>query len=144
LREVIREDEGATYGVSTGVGVLKYPCEAYQFAVTYTTNPDRLDRMLEVTENTIDEIIAGEFDDVNVSKIRTNLERKRETDLKKNNFWLSSIYNRVYYGQDFNIVNDYQKMIAEIDKDYLIKAAKEYCEDQNNILIIQLPEAMKQ
>lgn len=143
LREVIREDEGATYGVGTWVSPYKFPYERYMFGVTYTTNPERLDYMLDVTNNTIEEIRKGNFDEVNVSKIKTQFTRKRETDLKKNRFWMNAIYNRVLYNQDFNVITDFDKYVEKIDKDYLTKAAEEYCKDDNNVLVIQLPEDMK-
>ncbi len=143
LREVIREEEGGTYGVQAYVSPSRLPEPTYNFVVSFNMDPERLDHLLDRTQETINTVIAGDFDEKNVLKIKKQMKRKRETDLKKNRFWLQSIYNRLYNDQPFSIINDYNKYVDQINKDYLTEAAKKYCGNENFIQVIQLPENMK-
>jgi len=142
LREEIREDEGGTYGVGAYISTSYLPEASYNFVVTFSTKPERVEELLTKANNVVKEIAKGNFEEENVSKIKKQLKRRRETDLKKNRFWLGQIYSKLYYKQPFSIINEHDKYIEKIDKDYLVKAAKKYTGDKNDIKIIQMPEAM--
>lgn len=143
LREEIREEKGGTYGVGTWVAPNHYPNQDYTYNVTFTTAPAKLDDLILTIKKVFAEIKAGTFKDDNVEKIKEQLIRKRETDTKKNNFWLGSMYSRTYNGQPFSIINDFDKYVKTITKESLTKTANKFLDEKNWIQVVLYPESMK-
>lgn len=143
LREEIREEKGGTYGVGTWVAPNHYPNQDYTYNVTFTTAPAKLDDLILTIKKVFADIKAGTFKDDNVEKIKEQMIRKRETDTKKNNFWLGSMYSRTYNGQPFSIINDFDKYIKTITKESLTKTANKFLDEKNWIQVVLYPESMK-
>ncbi len=143
LREEIREEKGGTYGVGAWAYPKHFPYADYTFGVTFTTAPDKLDDLILTVKKVFAEVKAGGFKDDNVEKIKEQLIRKRETDLKKNNFWLGSMLSRSFNQQPFSVINDFDKYVKTITKESLTKTANKYLDEKNWIQVSLYPEAMK-
>jgi zinc protease len=143
LREEIREEKGGTYGVGAWFSPNHYPYEDYTFGITFTTAPDKLDDLILTIKKVLAEVKAGTFKDDNVDKIKEQLTRKRETDLKKNNFWLGTMFSRSYNQQPFSVVNDFDKYVKTITKESLTKTANKFLDEKNWIQVVLYPESMK-
>jgi zinc protease len=143
LREEIREEKGGTYGVGAWVSPKHYPYSDYTFGVTFTTSPDKLDELILTIKKVFAEIKAGSFKDDNIDKIKEQMTRKRETDIKKNNFWLGNMYARSFNQQPFTLINDYDKYVKTISKESLTKTANKYLDEKNWIQVVLYPEASK-
>ncbi|MEI6091647.1 MAG: insulinase family protein [bacterium] len=143
LREEIREEKGGTYGVGAWASPKHFPNADYTFGVTFTTAPAKLDELILTIKKVFAEVKAGTFKDDNVDKIKEQMTRKRETDAKKNNFWLSSMFSRSFNEQPFSLINDYDKYVKTITKESLTKTANKYLDEKNWIQVVLYPESMK-
>jgi len=142
LREEIREEKGGTYGVGAWVSSSKFPKETYNWGVSFGTAPEKLPELIGVVKTVLNDVKTGNFKDENVAKIKEQMVRKYETNLKKNNFWLGSIYSCIYNGDDFNVINNYKNYVEKIDKKTITETATKYI-NNNWIQVTSYPEDMK-
>ena len=130
LREALREELGGTYGVSAGASTSLYPKPEYDFTVAFGCGPDRLDEMVTRVFAEIDRIKNEGVPDDLLAKIKESQRRERETDLKENGFWLSTLRFYDFNHEDPGQILDLEKWIAELDSDDIQNAARKYLDDQ--------------
>lgn len=126
LREVIREDKGGVYGIGARPRLEKYPNPEYSISIFFGTSPAKVKDLITAAKGVIDELKSGTFKDDNIDKVKEIMKREYEVNLKENNFWLNSIYNSLYNGDDLNEILENNQLVDKITKDYVVSAAKKY------------------
>ncbi|HYV97858.1 MAG TPA: insulinase family protein [Gemmatimonadaceae bacterium] len=100
MRETLREDLGGTYGVGVGVGLDRWPEERFTTSVTFGASPARIDSLSNVALDVLRKFANDGPTSDELSKVRENLLRERETALKENEFWITMLQNQVLWGDD--------------------------------------------
>ncbi|HEY0782837.1 MAG TPA: insulinase family protein, partial [Thermoanaerobaculia bacterium] len=141
LREVLREDLGAIYGVSVGGSVSQRPWQSYRLAVSFGCAPENVDRLVAAV---FAEIAALREKGVAVSyvqKVQEGERRQREVDLKSNPFWMTAL--RTYYveGLDPREILRSRERIEQLTPERLAAAARLYLPADRYVLAVLKPEA---
>jgi zinc protease len=90
----LREVRGAVYGVLIDVQVAEVPRPTYRATIDFTTDPQRVDELIEVVWK---EIAALREDGPDTRALRLNkrtLRRSREEALGSNGFWLGVLQSK--------------------------------------------------
>lgn len=89
LREVLREDLGATYSVGVRGNPSQYPVGSYRLSVSYGCDPERVEELTAAVFTQIDSLQSVGLDSTYTNKVREIRRREREVSLKENGWWLS-------------------------------------------------------
>ncbi|NVM56519.1 MAG: insulinase family protein, partial [Desulfobacterales bacterium] len=111
LREVLREDLGGTYGVSVQAAPSRYPEERYRFTIHFGCDPERVQELTAVVFEQIDSLKTFGTTVKYLTKVKETQRRERETNLKRNEFWLSIIETYDYHGEALPDILKYDELV---------------------------------
>ncbi len=140
LREVLREDEGGTYGVSVRAGVTRIPRQRTSFAVSFGCDPERVEELTGLVYDGIRHLQTEGPDPEDVAKVAEQDRRAREVQLRENGFWLSSLESYLWDGLDPRLILDYDDLVDGLSTESIRAAAKRWIDLDRHIEVILLPE----
>ena len=142
LTETLREQLGGTYSPSVSGSGRRIPRAEYGIQVHYSSAPDKVDTLTRSTLALIESVKAAPPSAADVEKVREQLLRSREVELKQNAFWLSNIAARDQAGEDLaGLGEPYDAMIKALAPAQLQEAARRYFDLGNYARFVLLPEA---
>lgn len=141
LREVLREDMGATYGVGVNGILVDRPKERYLFTIGFGCAPENVEEMITAVKKELEIVQQSGLDQSYAEKVQEAQRRRREVSLKENGFWVSVL--RTYYtrGMDPRLVLDYDALLARVTPENFKATAQKYLSSDNRMQAILLPEA---
>ena len=145
--EVIREKMGGTYSPSAGVNyeVLPKTEVAWQFYIN--CDPSKAGEIEKAAMDIMKQYVKKGPDAATLAKVKEQMIRARETNLKENSFWRSILYGSYYYGLDRTdevLLDDYKKLVESITAKDIQKIAKKYINLKNYIVVTLEPEEVKE
>jgi zinc protease len=140
LREVLREDMGAVYGVSVEGDLDKRPRPKYRMSIVFGCAPEKVDALIQATFAEIEAIQKNGVADAYITQVKEQERRERELDLTDNNFWLNALELYLTEGLDLKDLNHYDKLIARVSSDNVRDAARKYLNTQRYVLGVLRPE----
>jgi zinc protease len=140
LREVLREDMGAVYGVSVSSDLDKRPRPGYRMSIQFGCAPEKVDALVQATFTEIEAIQKNGVADAYVQQVKEQERRERELDLTDNNFWVSALELYLTEGLDLKDINHYDQLIARVSSDNIRDTARKYLDTQRYVLGVLLPE----
>lgn len=139
LREVIREEEGGTYGIGVWASPNRYPDEEYLVHITFGTDPARADELANRVLSVLEEIRSNGFEPSYAQRVRTTQSEEFEKDIRTNGYWMSTLQGLYYHDLDPARIQEYPKLIERIDAELLTEAANRYLNQDSYIELILLP-----
>ena len=97
LREVLREELGATYSVTVGSTFSWRPEGQYRLSITFGSDPERADELLEAVYGEIERLKGSPPTEDEVNDVREAQRRTWETDQESNSWWLNVLDGRYRY-----------------------------------------------
>ena len=139
LREVLREDMGATYGVGVNGILVDRPKQRYLFSIGFGCAPENVEDMITAVRQEIEAVQENGLDDTYAEKVREAQRRRREVSLKENSFWISVL--RTYYTRDMDprLILDYETLVERVTPEQLKASAKTYLTGENSMRAILFP-----
>jgi zinc protease len=142
LREILREQLGGTYSVSTQANYDKTPRPEYAFSVDFGSAPDRADELVKRVFAEIEAFKASGPTEKQVTDAKEGFIRDYETNIKSNNYLLAQIALKYQYGEAdeikvlFDLPAWYQKLTAKAIQD----AARTYLNNNRYVKVMLFPE----
>ncbi|MCG8458437.1 MAG: insulinase family protein, partial [Holophagales bacterium] len=140
LRELLREEMGATYSVGVSGRVDRWPEAYFDLSVGFTCNPEEVDPILEKLFTELDDVRENGPDPDTVAKVRENLQREREVSLRENSFWLGILSSYLRNDLDLGMIHRYGELLAGLEPELVQDAARHYLIDDRYLLGVLLPE----
>jgi zinc protease len=140
LREVLREDKGGVYGVSSWEELNKYPKPEYAVNVYFGCNPDRVDELTNAVIEQVNLMKKTEPEDKYMVKVKEMLTRTHEVQLKENNYWLNKLSSYYFYDEDLSKFLEVKKRIDQLKPEDIKKAANKYLNLKNLMKFVLYPE----
>lgn len=140
LREILREDLGGTYGVRIRPSSSRYPDSEYSITIAFGCDPERVDELRGTVMDEIDNLKIRGLTKEYLDKVKESQRRKRETDLKKNNFWLSALQLAYYHDKDPRDILEFEKQVDSLTLGDIKSAARKYFNTRNYVQVVLLPE----
>jgi zinc protease len=140
LREVLREDMGAVYGVSVFGNLSRRPWPSYEFSIEFGCAPERVDDLVKAVFAEVASIQANGVAEAYLTQVREAERRTRELNLTDNQFWLSAL--EVYYTErlDPKDILRFDELIATITSDRMRDTARRYLDPSRYALGVLAPE----
>jgi zinc protease len=139
LVEKLREEKGGVYGVNAAGTLSKYPYSYSTFAITFPCAPENTDTLTKATLEELKTIISKGISEEDLVKVKEQQRRKLETDLRQNMYWISSLYDAYYLGNDPAKTVFREKQIDGLSGKMIQDAAKKYINLSGFIRGVLLP-----
>jgi zinc protease len=135
--KTIREQEGGTYGVGTGLSSAREPFSRVTVLVQFDTNPEQAERLGTLTTKYLKEFAqngptAEEFA-MAVENVKKNLPESRIS----NNYWLSALSENEDYGIDYDA--EYEKALNTVTAEDVKTLLQAVLAQENFIQIMMVP-----
>jgi zinc protease len=140
LREVLREDKGGVYGVGSRQSIDKYPKEKYSINISFGCDPKRVDELITAVLDVMNSMTMDKPDTSYISKVKEIQKREYEVNMKENWFWMNSLYNSYYYGEDPVRILKTNDRIDKLTAADIFNSAQKYFKTDNYIRVVLMPE----
>jgi zinc protease len=140
LREALREDLGATYGVSVRAAPSHYPSSDYSISINFGSDPARVNELVFVVFEEIHRLQDDGPSEADVEKVQEIQRRERETALKQNRSWLRWLEFYDQHGEDLLQINAYNDLVDNLTAEAIQEAAKRYFDVKNYVQVSLFPE----
>ncbi len=111
--ESIREDEGGTYSVRVSMNIQQFPEPAWKLTVMFDTDPVKADRLAGIVHREIRLMQEQGPREDDLLKAREYFLKKRQEDLKENNWWDNMLTDYYFSGTD--MINDYGELVDGLE-----------------------------
>jgi zinc protease len=141
LREVLREDLGGVYGVSVGASPRVIPDTGAQVSIGFGADPARLDELVDSTFAVIRAFQESGPADSIVHKVQEAQRRERETNLRRNAWWLGQL--AAYRRNNLDPLNllEHEQRVSSLTPATIRQAARQYIGMENYVQVSLVPEA---
>ena len=140
LREAMREEKGGVYGVSVSAYLSKYPYEKYSSYIYFGCSPENVEGLINTAYAEIKKIQENGPTEKDLNKVKETLKRSRETDLKENRWWSSTLRHSHIYGDDLSKIDKYIETLNKVSIADIKNAANKYFNDTNRARFVLMPE----
>jgi zinc protease len=141
LREVLREDEGGTYGVSVRTSSTRWPRQTSTFSVHFGCSPDRVEELVALVYDEIRALQEQGAATENIAKIQEQNRRSREVQMRENGFWLAALEASYWHDLDPREILTYNELIEGLTPEAAQNAAKRWIHWDRRIEVILKPES---
>ncbi|MCP3959893.1 MAG: insulinase family protein [bacterium] len=140
LRELLREDLGATYGTSVSGGISWRPKQRYSVSIQFGCAPEEVDSLVESVFEEIARVHSDGVEQTYIERIQEIQRRQRETSVKENGFWLGGLQTYYNLGLDPRLILEFDALVEGITPESLKKAASRYLNPERYVLGVLSPE----
>jgi zinc protease len=141
LREVLREDMGAVYGVQAEGGLSSRPRGEYTFHIAFGCAPEKVDSLVQAVFAEIESIQKNGVPEGYLQKVREQERREREVAERENRFWLGALEAYASEGWDLRGILRYGELVEMVTSERLQQAARTYFHRDRYLLGVLRPEA---
>jgi len=143
LVEVIREELSGVYSPAVMLQFEQYPEPNYDLIIFFGCNPKTTEKLTKAVFRIMKDIQKKGPQSVDLTKAREAMIRKRETDLEKNEFWLSYLENAYFNGDDPLKINTYTERVNAITTEDVKQAAQKFFNLDHYVRVVLKPEPKK-
>lgn len=141
VRENLREDKGGVYSPFVGGGLAREPHGSSQVVIFFQCAPEDVEKLVEAVKEEIKSLQTNGPSEDNMAKVKETRRRGLETNMKRNNFWMSTINESYKHDESPLQVFDTEKMIENLNAADVQKAAKSMIDLNKGIIVTVKPEA---
>ncbi|HUJ58731.1 MAG TPA: insulinase family protein [Kofleriaceae bacterium] len=140
LREVMREDMGGVYGVQVRASISREPKQRRELSIFFGCDPANIDKLRAAAFAEIGKFAKDGAGDDYIAKVREQLRREHEVNLKENSWWLDQLRDQYYFGDDFTKTTDIDATIARVTSDHIKASAKKFFDPAHYVIGVMKPK----
>jgi zinc protease len=141
LNETLREKLGGAYSPNVGGGCGRLPRQEYSISVQFNSSPENVEKLSKSVFALIDSLKAHGPSASELAKVKEQLIRAREVEIKQNAYWVGNILARDQAGEDVaGLLGAYDEMLKNLSAAQIQAAAKKYFDVNNYARFVLLPE----
>ncbi len=141
LTESLREKLGGTYSPNVSGYCARTPRQEYTIQVSYGSSPENVETLGKTVFALIDSLKTQGPTAADVERVREQIIRGREVELKQNSYWLGGIVSREQSGEDIaGLTGHYDGMVRNLTAAQIQAAARVYLNVTNYARFTLLPE----
>jgi zinc protease len=143
LNETLREQLGGTYSPGVGASPTRVPNPEYMLRVEFESSPQNVETLTKSVLALIDTMKTRGPSAADVEKVKEQMIRGRETELKTNGYWVGNISGRDQSGEDIaGLLEPYDRLIRSLTPAQVQQAARLYFDTKNYARFVLLPETI--
>jgi len=131
--ETIREEQGGSYGVATRQMTSQFPEETFGLFMMFDCDPERQDELADIIYEEVQKLYKEGPAKEDLNKAKKHFLKKREQDLKENNFWLSSLKHNYVHNENKIAPENYEDIVESLTVEDIQAAAEKYLKNANRV-----------
>lgn len=139
LTDLLRIEQGGTYGVSVSADASNIPVPEYTVDIGFGAAPERVDSLARTVFAVVDSLRKNDPTPAYVEKVKESWRRSHETQLRENGYWLSVLAAYVRRGEDPAQVVNVAKWMAGLDGATIRDAARKYLSQAQYVRVTLKP-----
>ena len=144
LTETLREKLGGTYSPGVNGSCARVPRQEYNITVRYGSSPENVEQLTSAVMSLVDSLQRTPASAADLERVKEQILRNREVQLKENSYWISNIVAREQAGEDLaGMLAPYDEAVKKLTSAQLQAAAKQYLDKKNYARFVLLPEEGK-
>jgi zinc protease len=144
LNETLREKLGGTYSPNVAGGCSREPRQEYEIRINFGSSPENVELLSKATFALLDSLKSTPPSQADLDRVKEQILRVREVEIKQNNYWVSNIIARDAAGEDLaGLTTQYDEMVKRLTAAQLQQAARQYFDTANYARFLLLPETVK-
>jgi zinc protease len=145
LNESLRERLGGTYSPNIGGSCQRLPRQQYTVQLGYGSSIENVEPLTAAVFALIDSVKTQTPSKADVDKVKEEILRSREVEVRTNAYWLGNIQARDQAGEDLaGLGSSYDEMVRRLTASDIQNAARKYFNTGNYARFLLLPEAKTQ
>ncbi len=141
LNESLRERLGGTYSPNIGGGCQRLPQQRYTIQIGYGSSTENVEPLTQAVLALIDSVKTTAPSQADVDKVKEEIIRSREVEVKTNDYWLNNIAARDQAGEELaGLGAAYDAMVRRLTAADIQQAARKYFNTANYARFVLLPE----
>ena len=143
LFELLREDMSGVYGVDVGGGIERRPRQRRSVAISFGCAPGAVKRLRAAVLAEIHKLGQAGVDEVVLTKLRQQLIRGHEVELKDNGYWLGGLSDAYELGDDPARLLDIKAELDRLTNAHVRAAARRFLSTHQYVTGVLLPRARR-
>lgn len=135
-RDLIREEEGGSYGVNVSTGMSRLPQSDYTMVINFDSDPQKEAKLTQIVYEQIDVIQKQLANADEIESIKKTILKSRAEKVVTNGFWLTNLNNMVLYNEGFKDDVLYEKTVKEITPEDIRTFAKQFFAQPKTVEVI--------
>ncbi|MDB4876574.1 MAG: hypothetical protein JWM41_3020 [Gemmatimonadetes bacterium] len=142
--ETLREKMSGTYSPNINSSSTKIPQPQYNVTAFFSSSPENIEPLSRALFSVIDTLQRSGPSQVDVDKVKEELIRSHEVELKQNAYWMSYILAKDQNGEDVAAAQaSYEAMIKKLTRADIQRAARQFVNMKNYVRVVLVPEGPK-
>ncbi|CAM3391074.1 M16 family metallopeptidase [Flavobacterium chungbukense] len=134
--DLIREEEGGSYGVHVSNSVNRLPSDEYSMTINFDSDPEKEEKLTKIVYEQIALMQQKEVNEDDIQSIKNTVLKGRAEKVLNNGFWMSSLNNMIMNNETFKDDAVYKKTLNEITTADLKAFAKEFFAKPSTVEVI--------
>lgn len=134
--DLIREEEGGSYGVHVSAGVSRLPSDEYSMTISFDSDPEKEEKLTKIVYEQIDLIQKKAPKEEDIQSIKNTLLKSRAEKVLANGFWLGNLNNMMLNNESFKDDVIYKKTLNEVTPEDVRAFAKEFFAKPSTVEVI--------
>jgi zinc protease len=140
LLQEIREARSGTYSPSASTNWSDKPEPKYTARIQFSADPKRAVELTDATLSVIDALKRDGPSADDMTKVREQMLREREIDLRENNYWLRLLDTAAEDMDRALTTLTFNETVSALTADDLKEAANQFLRGENLVQVTQYPE----
>jgi zinc protease len=140
LRDRIREQMGASYGVGAYCYQENYPSRRYAGGIHFGCEPARAEELAALALRELKALGETPAKEDDLAKLREIFFRRRETALKTNDFWQQTLIDNIARGDHSAEYSREEAVLAGLAPETMSRLVRRYFNPENCLTGILVPE----
>ena len=137
--ELLREEEGGTYGASSWGQFFKDPKPRAYLSVSFDCNPEMVDKLVNIVHDEIKAIANGNVQQIDLDKTKTSMLKDREESKNFNAYEMTAMKNFVLEGYNMNDPETFVNIVNSLTQKDIQEIAKQLTTDHKSFEIVFKP-----
>jgi zinc protease len=138
-RESMREDQGGIYSLNINGSASKLPKPKYSITSMWGCNPENIKKLSQTVLDEMNKIKREGPTEVDLNKVKETLIRERETRMKENSFWVSTLQNHYINGEKLLSLEEYKTFVNSFTRDDIKAIANKYLNTESYVQVSLTP-----
>jgi len=131
--ETIREEQGGSYGVYTSQMTNQFPEKSFKLLMMFDSDPERQDELANIVYEEVEKLYNEGPKEEDLNKAKKYFLKKREQDLKENDFWLNSLKHNYIHNENVIASENYEEIVKSLTVEEIKAAAGKYLKNANRV-----------
>jgi len=140
LVEVIREKMSGVYSPQAMINIDHYPKSEYNVMVMFGCSPKMADKLTKAVFGIMKDMIKKGPSQIDLDKAKEAIKRERETNLKKNNYWLHKLESAYMNEEDINKSLEFDNQVNAMSIEDIKQISQKCFTKDHYVRVVLMPE----